>query len=62
MKTLCVPIADSLKTLLDAYSKANGIHKKKVVELALDEYLRKSAPVAKATGAAATFDDHPSLR
>lgn len=42
MKSLNVPIKDSLKILLDAYSKSNGIHKKKVVELALDEYLKKA--------------------
>jgi predicted transcriptional regulator len=42
MKPLNVPIPDLLKERLDAYALANGIHKKKVVELALDEYLKKA--------------------
>lgn len=41
MKVLNVPIPDLLKERLDTYALANGIHKKKVVELALDEYLKK---------------------
>lgn len=63
MKTLNVPITDALKTLLDSYSKANGIHKKKVVELALEGYLKRAAPPAvKGADAINPFDDHPSLR
>lgn len=63
MKTLNIPIAAALKERLDSYSIANGIHKKKVVELALEAYLKKTAsPAATDADAGMPFDDHPVLR
>ena len=42
MKVLNVPIPDALKDRLDAFSLVNGVNKKKIVELALDEYLKQA--------------------
>jgi len=40
MKALNVPIPEKLKEDLDSFAKENGIHKKKIVELALLQYMR----------------------
>ena len=41
MKILHMPINDALKASLDRYAKQEGVHKKKIVELALADYLKK---------------------
>ena len=41
MKYINVPIPDLVKERLNQYAKQTGLQKKKVIELALTDYLKK---------------------
>lgn len=48
MKYLNVALSAELKTVVDSYSEASGIQKKKLVELALIDYINRH-PVKRPT-------------